>query len=166
MLTWNARSIVNKLTAFQSFISIADYKILAITESWLTPSIYDNEIITSLFRKDRSSGRGGGVFLAVHKSIPCKPVPSPHSLEVVSIEIPIPCKLIMCLIYIPPNAPQSYFQLLIQFLSALVKDSKVIFLGDFNLPDINWNNLHSNHSYSDQFCDFVCFIPACASSHS
>ena len=53
------------------------YKIIAITESWATPDITDNELGLDgfvLFRKDRSEirvGRGGGVLLYVSNELRC-----------------------------------------------------------------------------------------------
>lgn len=155
---WNAWSIVNKLSAFQAFVSSTHYKILAVTESWLSPFIFNNEIISPdffIYQKDRDN-RGGGVFLAVHQSIPSKLILSPASLEIVSVELTIPEKVIICVIYIPPNAPISYTLSVFEFLSNIAKGSAVIFLGDFNSPDINWNNLNSSCNSSDLLCDFVC----------
>ena len=46
---WNARSLVNKLHNLSSFVYSLNYQIIAITETWLTSSIYDNEILPSQF---------------------------------------------------------------------------------------------------------------------
>lgn len=61
-------------------------KIIAITESWCTDSIYDAEIHIPdyiVFRKDRESRVGGGVLLYIHVSLPAKPV---HSLNNLNFE--------------------------------------------------------------------------------
>ena len=56
-------------------IKLHGYKIIAITESWATPDITDNELGLDgfvLFRKDRSEirvGRGGGVLLYVSNEL-------------------------------------------------------------------------------------------------
>ena len=59
-----------------------------VTETWLSEYIYDCEILPSDFfyyyRKDRHS-RGGGVLVAVNKSIYSSQLPSPSDLEMVSI---------------------------------------------------------------------------------
>ena len=60
-------AIVNKLSAFQSYVYSQNFCIVAITETWLNSFIMDNEILPSgfnLYRKDRTT-RGGGVMLAV-----------------------------------------------------------------------------------------------------
>ena len=40
----NTRSLINKLSNFQSFICSSDFSILCITETWLSQDIFDNEI--------------------------------------------------------------------------------------------------------------------------
>ena len=67
---WNARSIVNKLSGLLSFVYFSSIAIFALTETWLSDSFCDGEILPShftVYRRDRSS-RGGGVVLAVHSS--------------------------------------------------------------------------------------------------
>ena len=84
---FNARSLVNKLSKFQSFVYPID--VYCITESRLSDSIFDNEILPSgysIFRKDRDS-RGGGILIAVADSIPTKLIPSSPNLEALKIMI-------------------------------------------------------------------------------
>ena len=147
MCLWNSRSIVNKLPQFQSFLSISFYKGYAVVESWCSSSVLDKEIIVpgySIFRKDRDC-RGGGVFLVVHDSIP----------ELVVVEIQIPRPVILCLVYIPPAPEPASVYSIINFLSSIVDRHNIILLGDFNFPDINWDNLTSSSHLSNFFCDFV-----------
>ena len=61
----------NKLVQFQSLVHLHNPSFVAVTETWLTPNIENNEILDNsytLFRKDRG-GRGGGVLLAVKSSV-------------------------------------------------------------------------------------------------
>ena len=63
-LSLNARSIVNKERELRSCLSINDYDLIAITETWLDPTINSSEIFPTsfeVFRKDRSRN-GGGVL--------------------------------------------------------------------------------------------------------
>ena len=41
---FNAGSIVNKLNNFQSYVYSMDLSIVALTETWLTDSIFNNEL--------------------------------------------------------------------------------------------------------------------------
>ena len=96
-----------------------------------------HQTILLFYQKDRDS-RGGEVFLAVHTSIQSKLIGSPASLKVVSVEIITHHKIVLCLLYIPPQA--SVLKLcvsdLLQNLSTITQNHNIIF-GDFNFPDIN-----------------------------
>ena len=64
---WNPCSLTNQLNSFQSYILSRDFDLRAITETWLSNSILNGEILPSnytIYRRDRAS-RGGGVLLAV-----------------------------------------------------------------------------------------------------
>ncbi len=115
-----------------------------------------NEILPydySIFRKDRNS-RGGGVLLAIHKSIPTNLIPSPPNLEIIVVEL-IQAKCIVCSVYLPPTVNLSTFTDTLSFLSHLASDQNILIIGDFNLPDINWSTLSGSSVMSNLFCDFV-----------
>ena len=68
---------------------ISQFRIFAITETWLSSHIYDNEILSSnfiIYRNDRNS-RGGGVMLAIDQSISIKTIPSPEDIEAVVVHL-------------------------------------------------------------------------------
>ena len=57
----NIRSVLNKLSNFQSFVYSNPFEIYCITETWLSDFVYDHEIIPSkfnIYRKDRKSHWG------------------------------------------------------------------------------------------------------------
>ena len=154
---WNSWSIVSKLNLFQSFLFFCSLPNLSITESWCSLFVLYNEIIApnfSIFRKDRDC-RGGGVFLVVQESIPWRLIPSPASLEIVSVEVLLPHPIVLCLVYILSGASTSYVSSTLQYLSSVVHDHETVLLGDFNFPDINWKNLSSSNLSGNLFCDFV-----------
>ena len=91
---FNSRSIVNKLSNFQSFVYSSNYTIYCITETWLSLSVSDFEILPekfSIFHKDRGS-RGGGVLVAIDASVPCSEIPSPSNLEVIRASVDALCR--------------------------------------------------------------------------
>ena len=99
-------SIVNKLSNFQSFVYASKFNVFCITETWLSDSIYDGEILPydyTLYRKDRLS-LGGVVLVAVNCSIPSLLLPSPPDLEVASVKLGLNKEMILCTIYVPPNS--------------------------------------------------------------
>ena len=119
MCLFNSRSIVNKLSNLQSFVYSSNYTIYCITETWLTESVSDFEILPgnfSIFRMDRGS-RGGGVLIAVDASVPCSVVSSPSNLEVVIVKIGFNSPLFLCTVYVPPSSSDGYQISLVGYLS-------------------------------------------------
>lgn len=150
---------MNKLSKFQSFAYSTFYDIIAITETWLSNSIYDNEILPtgySIYRNDRTT-RGGGVLIAVKDYISSVQIQSPIDLEIVTVEVNAPSAITVCAVYIPPNAALNYCQSLITYLHSLSLDNskKLFVVGDFNFPDINWHTMTSTAQSSSLFCDYV-----------
>ena len=49
-----------------------------------------------------------------------------------------------------------YISSLVKYLTEIVSSfSKCVFVGDFNIPDIDWFSLLGSSSLSDLFCEFV-----------
>ena len=132
--------------------------IVCVTETWLSDSIYDSEILSVgyvLYRKDRPS-RGGGVLIAISDSLFSCLIPSPPELEIVSVKIGQNNDTVICCIYLPPESPLSCVSSLVHFLTELTSSfSKCIFVGDFNFPDIDWTVLMGSTSQSNCFCNFI-----------
>ena len=96
------------------------------------------------------------MFIAIHKSIPSRLISSPSSLETVVVEILLPHPVVICTTYIPPNASSSSVSSILSFiLSFIDQRSNTILLGDFNFPDINWQNISSSSTTSNLFFEFV-----------
>jgi len=107
-----------------------------------------------LFRHDCQS-HGGRVLIAVGDKIPCQKLTSPESLEAVYVRLNLPNPITVCAVYVPPNSASTYHETLFAFISDLSNNSdKVIIIGDFNFPDIDWDSLSGN-STSNQFCELL-----------
>ena len=156
----NCRSISNKLTDLQGLVYSSTYNIIGLTETWLSDSILDSEILPTgytIYRLDRPS-RGGGELLAVDKTIVSQQLSSPINFELLLIRISLHYPINICLVYNPPNASAEYTEELVNFLLSLPTDSSpvlVILMGDFNVPDINWSTLVGSAHFSTQFCDLI-----------
>ena len=154
----NCRSLINKLSLFQSFVYSSDFTFICLTETWLSDYVSDGEILPNdfaLYRTDRPT-RGGGVLIAVKSYVPSSSVPSPPDIEVISVEIGTNHDLVLCSIYVPPDSPVSLIFSLVFYLSNLVSSyNKCIFVGDFNFPDINWSSLLGSSMSSNVFCEFI-----------
>ncbi|CAB3987353.1 Hypothetical predicted protein [Paramuricea clavata] len=163
----NVRSIRsgNKLREFQDTVYANQYDIVAISESWLTSDISDSELLPwnyDIFRCDRKSltiSRGGGVLLASRSNLRCSPVvfTKNNNIELSAIEINTRSsgKILVAVVYRPPCAHTNWIYDIVESLNECTY-SKVILLGDFNLPTITWLDgsgfCDSSDSASFTFC--------------
>ena len=154
----NPRSIVNKLQQFQSLVYSKSFDIIALTETWLTDSIFDNEILPTnytIFRNDRSS-RGGGVLIAVNNRISCTHMTSPDDLEIIGVQLNLNNPFAVWVTYVPPNSTATDYNNLFNFLNDFQNvHNNLILLGDFNFPDIDWDTLSGHSAASNQLCDLI-----------
>ena len=151
---FNARSICHKLAELSHLILSEIFDIVFIVESWLSPSIPDSLLVNgapyNVFRKDRLSSHGGGLCILAKRNlkIVLKNTISPDILMIHCISHLINFNFVLC--YRPP---QINCQSIVDFNNYLVELEKLInpncstfILGDFNLPNVNWNTLSHNYS--------------------
>ena len=154
----NARSICNKLKELQAYVYASSTDIITITETWLSPDYWDNEILPTcytIYRRDRNSC-GRGVLLAVRNGIPSKLLNTPSDIEGVTVEINHTNPTNVSVIYAAPQSSISYFDSCCKHLSNLTNTClPTIVVGDFNLPDINWETLSGSSIISNQFCEHI-----------
>ena len=133
------------------------YKIIAITESWATPDITDNELGLDgfvLFRKDRSEirvGRGRGVLLYVSNvSNRCVAAETLDAFKCESLWIEIHddsrANVIVGVCYKCYKCPLVSEQELKEMFNAIKQaaESQCLILGDFNYPNIDWDSWECN----------------------
>ena len=140
--------MVNKINHLQSLAYSFCYNIIAISETWLSDSIFTSEILPSNFTIYRCDHRshGVGVMLAVKDNISSQLLSSTSIpvLEALTVQIGTNQPLIICLAYIPPRSKvQSCEPFFISLNYLGNKCSSLLIMGDFNVPDINWNTLSS-----------------------
>ena len=149
--------MANQLVSFQSYVYSSDFSLIAITETWLHNGILDGEVLPTnytIYRDDRAF-RGGGVLLAVKHDLPSVQLSLSSVIESVIVEITSTRSFIVCVVYAPPHAGDSYYQHLSALLSSLPPGKDVLILGDFNFPDIDWDLLNGGTGFSSCFCDLV-----------
>jgi len=126
-----------------------DIDVIALTETWLSDQVRNNEILPvgyNIFCRDRRTGkRGGGVLLAIKDSIPTDlPEFYSDSLEVVSVIIKSPFNYILLAVcYRPPASTNAEFLPELNRFLKHVADSNIkdaVLVGDFNYPNIEWIN--------------------------
>lgn len=124
------------------------YDVIAFTETWLNPDIFDSEIFCSdfdVYRNDRLNNRGGGVLIAVHCSIPseCFVLSNDIYVEFICVRLSFKNKFIyITCSYIPPKSDISVYlkhaNLIGEVESKLTTNDFIVTLGDFNIPSVNW----------------------------
>jgi len=78
ILNINCQSIKKKQDRIENILECTKPDIVIATETWLDPSITDNQIFPSnyrLWRKDRQNSSGGGVLLAIKDTYISSDVP-------------------------------------------------------------------------------------------
>jgi len=118
-------------------------------------------ILTSIFRKDRKTS-GGGVALLVKNNISCCQIESHLFDPLEAIAVEVFCgndySFILLNVYKPNVSDTHLLQPLFDALCYLRSLGKrLIVMGDFNLPDINWATQSAPQTHlQDRFLD--CFI--------
>lgn len=137
----NSNSIIGKLDLIKAHITTYEPEIICITETKVDSRFDDNELFGdsyTVIRKDRKF-KAGGVLIAFLNNASFKVLGTNTGPgESATIKIQPHAKLTFNLIvmYRPPQENN------IDILSQLITDDKnyqSILVGDFNLPDIEWN---------------------------
>ena len=152
----NIRSIMGKLDLLKLLLMEKPIDILAVSETWLKPSILDSEVCIdeySCVRRDRLGKGGGGTMIYVRDGISYRVGTElgSGSTESCSVEIlrPKSKKVIIWSIYRAPNGNVDIF---IDELNGVLQDisdqDEVLLLGDFNIS--NLANAHDLEQIIDQ----------------
>lgn len=151
----NVRGLRTKSHNFYCNTKNYEYKIIALTETFLCDGIqsseyFDHNYVT--YRRDRVSRNtpGGGVLLAVHDSIvSCEQLNWRSSAEDLWVSVKISGKESMChlcCVYLPPRDDDA----LIAFVNNTVEicnshpNDIILIFGDFNVPDAVWTRQPPN----------------------
>ena len=146
------------LLSVRIYVYASSTDIIAITETWLSPDYWDNEILPTgytIYRRDRNSC-GSGVLLAVRNRILSKLLNTPSDIEGVTVEINRTNPTNVSVIYAAPQSSVSYFDSCCKHLSNLTNTClPTIVVGDFNLPNIDWETLSESSIISNQICEHI-----------
>jgi len=101
---------------------------------------------------------GVGEFFLQYKTIllvKFSPPPQTSRCYIVSDKAELPISTITCIVYLPP-LPTLSAERFHYALSQFQPSTNIILLGNFNLPNINWDTLTGISAVDDAFCD-MCF---------
>ena len=152
------------MSIFQSYVYSSDFDIICLTETWLSESIFDQEILPTnyqIYRKDRPS-RGGGVLIAIKSTNISVSAISPDllnsTLEIITVRLNLHNPITLSCVYLPTSQNDSYINVIISNLTEVIQSNQstdIIVVGDFNFPDIQWDTLSTTSTSSRAFCDFI-----------
>ncbi len=154
-----------------TILASGKFGIIAICESWCNDTITDAMLISdpgstevypySVFRKDRSYKDGGGVLIFVHKKYTVCQVDLlklESSLEIVAIDITTRESVQRFVCVYRTGMDREEAKKMQNCISRLCSiNIPVTIVGDFNLPDIDWNVMNApDNGISDVLMD--CFL--------
>ena len=167
---FNARSLFGKETFLISYLKNFPNHIFCITETFLTAKkipFCDNSVLVGdsnfiLVRADRSNAkksRGGGVcaFIPKHFPFTLRKTPSVKNIDYLVLDIFFGTfSFTLIVSYIPPDTPPDTVRDFCETLLSLkLNSSNILLLGDFNMPDIDWEGKTSNILKEKLFLDFL-----------
>ena len=130
--------------------SVEKLDIIAITESWI--NTVDRHFLPeleiegySLFHRDKAGRKGGGVALFVRDSVKCiinNSIKVGNYMESLWVEaIGKKGKLIIGVLYRPPNLSREDSEPLLREISRASRFSNVCIMGDFHFRNIDWDTM-------------------------
>ena len=137
----NARSLKPKLGDLRSAAAeLSGFHLIAITETWLDSTVLDSELGAGLpdhtwFRRDRGS-LGGGVACAVRSSLQPTRLPDLPGSELLLVRLEA-VSVTVAVCYRPPDDDTALARLT-ETLEDLPGPSKLLLVGDINLPEVQW----------------------------
>ena len=137
----NARSLKPKLGDLRAAAAeLCGYHLIAITETWLDSTVLDSELEAGLpdhtwFRRDRGS-LGGGVTCAVRSNLQPTRLPDPAGSELLLVRLEA-VSVTVAVCYRPPDDDAALARLT-ETLEDLPGSSKLLLVGDINLPEVQW----------------------------
>ena len=154
------------MALLQQLIYSGNYDVVC--ETWLNNLVQSSEILPnygSIFRRDRIGRIGGGVLVAVKADIQItrRHDLEPDKTEVIVIEImksnnkPV----ILYTFYCPPDSKPEVLHQINESIQNNPESSRIILVGDFNLPSIKWSSDQSASvntrglAENEIFCDLV-----------
>ncbi|MCW4309234.1 MAG: reverse transcriptase domain-containing protein [Candidatus Thiodiazotropha endolucinida] len=148
ILNINFQSVRNKIPEFCALLEAEKPDIVVGTETWLTPEIANNEILPkdlgyNIFRRDRTSGTGGGVFILVKNGIlASEQLHCQTDCEIVWVRIDIVGSrpLFIASYYRPKeNDALSLAELKRSLTITSQEKGNMWVLGDMNFPKLSWD---------------------------
>jgi len=155
---------VNKIDELKVYIKDNKIDVVALTETWLNEDISNQEISIDDFdiirkdRKDSNLTRGGGVMFYIKKGLKIRILTELNKFDVESLWCEIlnefNDKVVVGVVYRRPNLSNDDMTKLCEVIETSCRE-RVLLLGDFNLPTIDWTHLGGVTRHDDMFLEIV-----------
>lgn len=146
IFTCNFQSLWNKKAELENTLATNNIDILISSETYLACNIGDSEVIPpayQVFRQDRKDGYGGVIILS-KKELIVQEVRGTDKSEIISIKIEtFQNPVIVSACYRPAGSTAATNENLIKNIDSICKkysSTPIWICGDFNLPDVQWDN--------------------------
>lgn len=165
----NVRGINSKVIDFYSAVSLGEFDVLCLTETWIGDRFESSELFPDsyqVFRRDRDfdragRSRGGGVLLALRNSIAVvQSVTGPFALvDLICCRCLLGgCPVVIVVLYMPPNVSIDEVQDVLDFLEERLGDcDRCIVIGDFNIPHFRNDSNSTKYLVLKRFTTFMHF---------
>ncbi len=169
---------MSKILELQSYAFQNSPDLIVLNETWLKPSVLDNEILPSghyqIFRVDRSKKshppdpiyptkfrrNGGGVLIAIKTDLDfsSSKIQLPCGAEILALKLTTSNgdKIVVCTCYRVGTLGLPNHRVIIEALSRIVCKKRLVktfIVGDFNLREVSWSSLTSPVSIEQTFVD-------------
>lgn len=164
VLYTNIRSLIPKIDDLCGLISDTDASIVALTETWLSPDKSNDQLspLTDdfvLYRHDRIERRGGGVLIAVRRCAVSDFVQTNSPLDICWVSVDVGHgRVVIGVCYRPPGCDGDFVRHLhdnLYYMCQRFPKSRIILLGDFNYPNIDWENWSASSSEAKDFLELL-----------
>lgn len=171
----NVRSLRSRTTKLVNASYLCNYKVIALTETWLDSTFFNAEIVSqnyNVFRSDRNlvltnKMRGGGVLLAIDGRYEVEQIPfvaSEPLIDVVGVRINLSRTrtIDLFLFYIPPDLNAEAYDILFDDMvdsQCFSNDADLLILGDFNVTSyadyLSDNHVDHYTNVVNNICQFM-----------
>ena len=136
-----------------------DFDVFAFTETYLNQSVTDEMLFPASFtvyRCDRNQSNsdkqsGGGTLIAINNRLLSSEHSTAEKNEALCVKVTLQTSaLFLCCCYIPPTSRNQRYSSFVSFVDSIAetaapKDDIIVF-GDFNLPNLNWNQIQEDEN--------------------
>nr|VZI52227.1 unnamed protein product [Spirometra erinaceieuropaei] len=147
----NAQSHILKLDELKLCLAELSPDVLAVTETWLSGNISDNEVALpgyQIYRRDREHRQGGGILVYVNEGLAVSDNTRKFACSTEAIWLTIKAAGSPCLdvltVYRPPRTDQIADTHLFEQLEKFSSRPNIMIMDDFNAPGTNRNTLQAS----------------------